>query len=69
MTGEVQVTGKWQKMGFYVIITSQKEPCDQICIVIRLVTMLLFPEDLNKRYQVLEKWQHFLILHMFSYTL
>ena len=24
--------GKWQKMGFYIINTSQTEPCDQICI-------------------------------------
>ena len=35
----------------------------------KLMTMLVFPEDLNKKYQALKKWQHFFIfLYVFFYV-
>ena len=33
------------------------------------MTMLVLPEDLNKKCRILEKWQHFFIFHMLSCTL
>ena len=46
------------KMGFYIIITSQKE---SLFFFRKLMTMLVFHEDLNEKCQVLKKWQHFFI--------
>ena len=48
VTGEVRVSWKMVKSGYYVIITSQKQPHEQLKICRTLLAMLVFLEDLKE---------------------